>query len=124
MWARRREEGHCRTEKEFLKIFLISVINAVKIKKERKQKIKHWLQQERTEGGEIAGPRATRWRGAWVAQVVTRLTLGFSSGRDLMVCGIKAHIRLCAVCREPAWDSLSLSLSASPLLVFTLSLNK
>ena len=35
-------------------------------------------------------------RGAWVAQLVKHATLGFGSGRDLMVCQLKPGIRLCA----------------------------
>ena len=29
-------------------------------------------------------------------------TLGFSSGRDLMVCGLEPHVELCADSAEPA----------------------
>ena len=47
-------------------------------------------------------------------------TLGFGSGHDLVVCGFKPHIGLCADGAEPAWDSLSLS--APPLLVLSFSL--
>ena len=60
--------------------------------------------------------------GAWVAQSVECLTLDFSSGHDLMVGEFKAHIRLCTDSAEPAWDSLSPSLSAPPLLALSLSL--
>ena len=49
-------------------------------------------------------------RGAWVAPSIKHLTLGLGSGRDLMVCGIEPHIRLCAAGVKPAWDFLSLSL--------------
>ena len=52
-------------------------------------------------------------RGAWVAQSVKCLTLGFSSGHDLRVFGIGPHIGLCADSAEPAWDSPPLSLSLS-----------
>ena len=45
--------------------------------------------------------------GAWVAQSVKRLTLGFGSGYDLVVCGFEPHIGLCADSVEPVWDSLS-----------------
>ena len=48
---------------------------------------------------------------AGVAQSVNGLTLDFSSGRDLTVREIEPHVRLCADSAEPAWDSLSLSLS-------------
>ena len=51
-------------------------------------------------------------RGIWVAQSVKRLTLDFNSGHDLTVCRFKPHIRLCTDSVEPAWDSLSPSLSA------------
>ena len=47
--------------------------------------------------------------GAWEAQLVKRLTLGFSSGHDLTVRGIEPRVQLCADTEEPAWDSLSLS---------------
>ena len=46
--------------------------------------------------------------GAWVAQSVERLTLDFSSGHDLTVCGFEPHI--CAVSMEPraCFGSISL----------------
>ena len=53
-------------------------------------------------------------RGAWVAQLVKCLTLDFSSGHDLTFRKIDPHVRLCADCEDPAWDSLSPSLPASP----------
>ena len=56
-----------------------------------------------------------------MAQLVKRSTLDLGSGHDLMVPEIKAHIALCADITEPAWDSLSASLSAPPLLVLPLS---
>ena len=46
--------------------------------------------------------------GAWVAQSVGCLTLDFSSGHDLKVCGIEPHVGLCADSVEPAWDSFTL----------------
>ena len=49
--------------------------------------------------------------------------LGFGSGHDLAVCGIKPCVRLCAVGVEPAWDSLSPSLAAPPLLAVSLKIN-
>ena len=49
--------------------------------------------------------------GAWVAQSVKRLTLGFGSGHDLTVCGVEPCVWLCVFTAEPTWDSLSLSLS-------------
>ena len=42
------------------------------------------------------------WRGAWVAQLGQRLTLGFSSGHDLVVYEFEPHVRLCAAIAEPA----------------------
>ena len=63
-------------------------------------------------------------RGAWVAQSVKGLTLGFSSGHDLTVCVMGPHLGLCADSAEPAWDSLSLPLSASPPLMCSVSLSK
>ena len=48
-----------------------------------------------------------KYWGAWVAQLVERLAHGFSSGHDLMVCGIEARVWLYADSVEPAWDSLS-----------------
>ena len=59
-------------------------------------------------------------RGAWVAQSVKRLSLDFGSGYDLTAYEFKSYIGLCADSVEPAWGSLSPSLSAPPLL----SLNK
>ena len=49
-------------------------------------------------------------RATWVAQWVECWTL-VMTGHDLTVHGIKPHIRLCADSMEPAWDSLSPSLS-------------
>ena len=67
-------------------------------------------------------------RGAWVVPSVKRPTLDFGSGHDLMVCGIKPRIELCTDSTEPAWDSLSPSLCAPPMLshmhVCILSKNK
>ena len=61
--------------------------------------------------------------GTWVAQSVTNPTLGFGSGHNLTVGGIKPRVGLCADSMEPAWDSLSPSFSAPPLLVFSLSVS-
>ena len=55
----------------------------------------------------------------WLSQLSVSL-LGFSSGHDLMVHGIKPRIEVYAESSEAAWDSLSPFLSARPLL----SLNK
>ena len=54
-----------------------------------------------------------RWKGVWVAHSIKLPILGFGSGHDLMVCGLKPHNRLCTDSMEPAWDSLSLSLPSS-----------
>ena len=59
--------------------------------------------------------RTIRNRGAWVAQPVKHLILDFGSGHDLTVRGLEPHVRLCADSVEPAWDSLSVSLSALSL---------
>ena len=57
----------------------------------------------------------TYW-GDWVSQLVKRPTLDFGSGHDFTVHEFKPHLGLCADSMEPAWDSLSPSLSAPPLL--------
>ena len=57
-----------------------------------------------------------------MAQSAKHLTLGFGSGNDLTVPEIEPCLRLCADSVEPAWDSLSPSLSAPPLLSLSLSL--
>ena len=49
--------------------------------------------------------------GTWVAQLVKRLTLDFSSGHDLTVREIEPRVGLCADTVEPAWDSRSFPLS-------------
>ena len=64
-----------------------------------------------------------KW-GTCVAQSVKHLTLDFGSGGDLMVQEYEPHIRLCADSVEPAWDSLSPSLSAPPLRKLSLKINK
>ena len=56
--------------------------------------------------------------------MVKHLTLDFGSGHDFMVCGIEPHVELCTDSAELAWDSLSPSLSASPLFTRMLSLSK
>ena len=57
-----------------------------------------------------------------MAQSVKRQILGFDSGPDLTIFGFEPHIGLCADSVEPAWDSLSLPLSAPSLLTGSLSL--
>ena len=61
-----------------------------------------------------------------MTQSIEHLTLGFHSGHDLMICGTEPRIGLQADSVEPAWDFLSFSLSAPPLLahVRALSLSK
>ena len=60
-----------------------------------------------------------KYRGAWVAQSVKCLTLGFSSGHDLTLCEFKPHIGLCADSAVPAWDSLSAPRPAHSLFSFS-----
>ena len=57
----------------------------------------------------------------WVAQLVKHPTPDFGSGHDLMVCEIEPYTE--AVSTEPAWDSLSPSLSPSPAHAGTFSLS-
>ena len=59
--------------------------------------------------------------GTWVAQSVKLPTLDFGSGGDLMVCEIEPCVGLCDDSVQPAWDSLSPSPSAPPLLALSLS---
>ena len=56
-----------------------------------------------------------------MAQSAKHLTLDFSSGLDLMVREIEPCIERCTDSVEPAWDSLSPSLSAPPQLARVLS---
>ena len=57
-----------------------------------------------------------------MAQSVKHPTLGFRAGRDVMVHEIEPRVGLCTSSTEPAWDSLSPSLSAPPLLELSVSL--
>ena len=57
-----------------------------------------------------------------MAQSVKCLALDFNSGHDLMVCVMEPCNGLCPDSTEPAWDFLSLLLSAPPLLSLCLSL--
>ena len=50
-------------------------------------------------------------------------TLGCGSGHDLTVLEFELHIGLCADTVEAAWDPLSPSLSAPPLLLLCLTIN-
>ena len=69
-------------------------------------------------------------KGAWVAQLVERLTLHLA-GRDLTIHEFEPHVGLCAALTA-AWDSLSLPFSvpsstcvcAPPPHTHTLSQNK
>ena len=63
-------------------------------------------------------------RGAWVAQSVKCLTLGFGSGHDLAVRGFEPCNGLCADSMEPARDSLSCCLSLALPDLYSLSQNK
>ena len=63
-------------------------------------------------------------RGAWVAQLVKCITLDCGSGLDLTVHEIELRIRLYTDSMEPAWDSLSPSLSAPRPLVHALAHSK
>ena len=57
-----------------------------------------------------------------MAQLVKQPTLDFGSVHDLMVHGFEPCVRLpYDDIMETAWDPLSLSLSAPPLLVLSLS---
>ena len=51
-------------------------------------------------------------------------TLDFGSGHDLVVRGFEPRVRLRVGSMELAWDSLSPSLCAPPLLLQFLSLSK
>ena len=55
-------------------------------------------------------------RGAWVAQLVKQMTLGFGSGHGLTIHEIEPPLGF-----VPAWNSLSPSFSVPPLLLLSLS---
>ena len=57
-----------------------------------------------------------------MAQLVKCLTLDFGSGHDLPVGGFETRVGFCVDIAEPAWDSLSPSLSLC--LSLSLSLSK
>ena len=59
-----------------------------------------------------------------MAQSVERPTVGFDSGHDLTVHEFEPQVRFRADSAEPAWDSVSPSLSAPPLLPLSPSQNK
>ena len=56
-----------------------------------------------------------------MAQWVKHLTLDLDAGSNLAVCEFEPRVGLCADSVEPAWDSVSLSLSVPPLPVLSLS---
>ena len=56
-----------------------------------------------------------------MARSVKGLPLAFGSGRDLVVREFETRAGLCADSIEPAWDSLSPSVSAPPRLMLSLS---
>ena len=56
-----------------------------------------------------------------MAELVKRLTLDFGSGHDLTVHEFEPCVGLCTDSMEPAWGSLSPSLSDTPLLTISLS---
>ena len=63
--------------------------------------------------------------GTLVDLLLKHPTLDFRSGHDLTVCEFEPPIGLCADSLEPAWDPLSPSISAPPLLAYlSLSQNK
>ena len=71
------------------------------------------------------GIKDSSW-GAWVAHSVKRPTLDLGSGHDLMVHEFEPRVRLLTDIMEPAWDSLSpsLSLCPSPSHTYTHSLSQ
>ena len=58
-----------------------------------------------------------------MAQLVKCAALDFSSGHDLTVNELEPHVGLCADSVELAWNSLSPSLSAPPMLMVSLFLS-
>ena len=61
-----------------------------------------------------------------MAQSIEHPALDFGSGHDLTYsCEMEPRVRLCVDSVDPAWDSVSLSLSASiPAQALSLSQNK
>ena len=57
----------------------------------------------------------------WLAHSVKRPTLGFGLGHDLTIHKFEPQVGLCAAGAKPAWDSLSLPLSAPPQCSLVLS---
>ena len=58
-----------------------------------------------------------------MAQSFERLALDFGSGHDLKVCGFEPRVGLQADSEEPAWGSLSPSLSLTHTWARSLSLS-
>ena len=56
-------------------------------------------------------------------QSIKHPTLDFGSGHDLKVLEMEPLVRLCSDFAEPAWDSLSPSVSAPPPQVCVVSLS-
>ena len=59
-----------------------------------------------------------------MVQSVKHPTLDFSSDHYVMIHRFEPHVRVCADITEPAWDSLSLSLSTPPPLMHAHSLSQ
>ena len=59
-----------------------------------------------------------------MAQLVKCATLDFSSGHDLTFGEFKPRVGLCSDSVEPAWDSVSLSLSLPLPCLLSISLSK
>ena len=66
------------------------------------------------EWGETIILERTKLRGAWVAQSVKHLTLGFGSGHDCTVPEFEPCVGLYTDSVEHAWDFLTLSLCPFP----------
>ena len=59
-----------------------------------------------------------------MAQLAEHLTLDFSLGHGLSICGIESCIRLCTDSMDPAWDSFFPFLSLlSPAYIHSLSIS-
>ena len=88
-----------------------------------------WMNGQRSRKKYVGSESHTRkhfkkeGRNAWAVQSVKHLTLDFRWGSDLAVREIEPRVGLCDDSGEPAWDSLSPSLSAPSLHVLSLSLS-
>ena len=76
------------------------------------------------ENGGGGGIITCKMGGAGVAWSVKHLSLDFGSDHDLTVCEIEPHVGLRADSAEPAWDSLSPSLSLPLPCSYSLFLSK